>query len=186
MKEVEHETGKPISFNFDTIPSAQYVRINELVQAMWLKAGIHCTIQEIEQAELIQNAISPASSRRRPGSSSTARTPTGTTCGGARRAWQPIGGLVPEHGAELRPAHPAGAPDRSREHRPADAELSPTRRWRAGSRSTFPTCGRTAPCGWWLRANHVQNFAGPTFPDGNKRLAMIGGVVSPSEIWRST
>jgi hypothetical protein len=32
----------------------------------------------------------------------------------------------------------------------------------------------------------VQNFAGPTFPNGSKRLPMIGGVISPCEIWRKS
>jgi peptide/nickel transport system substrate-binding protein len=184
VNEVQHETGKPISFNFDTIPSAQYVRVNELVQAMWLKAGIHCTIQEIAQAELIQNALT-GNFQASAWQQFNSPDPDGNYVWWSSKSVQKVGGLSLNMARNSDPLIQQ-ALDTGREstdpHTRALAYQEVARRFAIDL--PYLWANRAV----WMVAAHsfVQNFNGPTLPDGSKRLGMIAGVISASEIWRKS
>jgi peptide/nickel transport system substrate-binding protein len=184
VKQVEHDTGKPIpNFTFDTVPSSQYVRINELVQQMWLKAGIQCTIQQVEQSELIQNALT-GKFQATAWQQFNSPDPDGNYVWWSSKSVQPIGGI---------------SLNMARNSDPVIQQALET-----GRESTDPHTRALAyqqvarqfavdlPYLWanravWTVAAHdyVQNFAGPTFPDGSKKLGMIAGIISVAEVWRS-
>jgi peptide/nickel transport system substrate-binding protein len=184
VNEVQHETGKPISFNFDTIPSAQYVRINELVQAQWLKAGIHCTIQEIAQAELIQNALT-GNYQASAWQQFNSPDPDGNYVWWSSKSVQKVGGLSLNMARNSDPLIQQ-ALDTGREstdpHTRALAYQEVARRFAVDL--PYLWANRAV----WMVAAHsyVQNFNGPTLPDGSKRLGMIAGVITASEIWRKS
>ncbi|MFZ0665975.1 MAG: ABC transporter substrate-binding protein [Acidimicrobiales bacterium] len=182
VKEVEADTG-PISFNFDTLPSNQYVRINELVQSMWLKAGIQCTIQEIQEATLIQNAITGRYQATAWQQFNTP-DPDGNYVWWSSKSVQPIGGLSLNMARNSDPALQAAL-------QTGRASTDPQTRIEA-----YQTVGRrlaadlpylwSNPAVWTIAAqSHVQNFNGGTFPNGSRKLGMISGVIAPGEIWLS-
>jgi peptide/nickel transport system substrate-binding protein len=184
VKEVENETGKQISFNFDTIPSAQYVRINELVQAMWLRAGIHCTIQEIAQAELIQNALT-GKFQATAWQQFNSPDPDGNYVWWSSKSVQPIGGLSLNMARNSDPLIQQ-ALQTGRES--TDAQTRALAYQEVARRFAVDLPYLWSNRAVWMVAAHtyVQNFAGPTFPGGAKRLPMIGGVISATEIWRTS
>jgi peptide/nickel transport system substrate-binding protein len=184
VKQYESETGKQISFNFDTVPSAQYVRINELVQAMWLKAGIHCTIQEIEQADLIQNALT-GKFQATAWQQFNSPDPDGNYVWWSSKSVEPIGGLSLNMARNSDPLIQQ-ALDVGRES--TDPQTRALAYQEVARRFAVDLPYLWANRAVWMVAAHtyVQNFAGPTFPGGAKRLSMIAGVISPTEIWRTS
>jgi peptide/nickel transport system substrate-binding protein len=184
VKEVEHDTGKPLpTFNFGTLPASEYVRINELIQAMWLKAGIHCNIQPMQEATLIEDAVTGDFQ-------STVWTQFAAPDPDANYVWWSSKSVAPIGSLSLNMA---------RNSDPLIQQALDT-----GRESTDPRVRALAyqevarrlavdlPYLWSNRAvstvaasNSVQNFTGPTFPGGARMLGMIGGVIWPVEIWRS-
>jgi ABC-type transport system substrate-binding protein len=183
VKEVEHDTGGPISFNFDTVPSAQYVRINELIQAMWQAVGIQTTIQEVEQATLIQNALVGKYQAT---------------------AWQQFNSPDPDGNYVWWSSASVGAVGSLSLNMARNSDQLIQTALVTGRESTdqatreqaYQEVGRrfavdlpylwANPAVWTVAAqSKVQNFNGPTFPGGAKKLGMIGGVIAPTEIWLS-
>ena len=144
-----------------------------------------CTIQQVQQSQLIQNALT-GKFQATAWKQFNTPDPDGNYVWWSSNSVGPVGGLVAQHGQKLRPSDPAGPPDRPREHRPAD----PERRLPGGSppvgRRSSPISGRTPRVWMVARADYVQNFNGPTFPDGSKQLGMISGIISVAEMWRSS
>lgn len=184
VKEYEHDTGKRISFNFDTIPSTQYVRINELVQQMWQKVGIQTTIQQIDQATLIQNALT-GKFQATAWQQFDSPDPDGNYVWWSSKSVAPVGSLSLNMARNSDPILQS-ALQTGRESNDVQTRIE-----------AYETVARRLavdlPYLWsnpaiWLvaAANHVQNFAGPTFPGGAKRLGMISGIISPAEVWRTS
>jgi peptide/nickel transport system substrate-binding protein len=184
VKEVENETGKSIpSFTFYTIPSAQYVRINTLVQGMWARAGITCQIQEIQQSELIEQAITGKFQATAWSQFNTA-DPDGNYVWWSSKSVAPVGGLSLNMARNSDPliqqALQTGR--ESTDHATRVAAYQEVARRLAVD---LPYLWSN-PAVWMIAAaSDVQNFNGPTFPDGAKRLGMISGIIPVSEIWRS-
>jgi peptide/nickel transport system substrate-binding protein len=181
VKEVENETGKPISFNFDTVTSAQYVRINELVQAMWQDVGIQTTIQEIQQATLIQNALA-GKYQATAWQQFNSPDPDGNYVWWSSKSVAPVGSLSLNMARNSDPliqqALVVGRESTDPATR-AQAYQEVSRRFAVDLPYLWAN-----PAVWTVAAqSKIQNFNGPTFPGGAKKLGMIGGVISPTEIW---
>jgi peptide/nickel transport system substrate-binding protein len=185
VEEVKHDNGgKPITFNFDTIPVSQYVRINELVQAMWLKAGIQCTIQEVQQASLIQNAITGAFQ-------ATAWNQFETPDPDGNYVWWSSKSVAPVKSLSLNMARNSD-PLLQQALQTGRESIDPADRAQA-YQEVARRLAIDLPYLWSNRAvwtvaatNSVQNFNGSTFPGGAKRLGMVSGDISPTEIWRTS
>ncbi len=59
-KELVKEIGKPVEVTLSLQNTPDTVRLGEILQAMWAKAGIQTTIQQFEQHRLIENALTKA------------------------------------------------------------------------------------------------------------------------------
>lgn len=59
-KELVKEIGKPIEVTLSLQNTPDTVRLGEILQAMWAKAGIKTTIKQFEQHRLIENALTKA------------------------------------------------------------------------------------------------------------------------------
>ena len=184
VQQIQHDTGKPIpTFTFDTVPSPQYVRINELVQQMWLKAGIQCTIQEVQQSELIQNALT-GKFQATAWQQFNSPDPDGNYVWWSTKSVQPIGGLslnmARNSDPQIQQALETGRQSTD-PHARALAYQEVARRFAVDL--PYLWSNRAV---WMVAAhNYVQNFNGPTFPDGSKKLGMIAGIISVTEVWRS-
>jgi ABC-type transport system substrate-binding protein len=150
---------------------------------MWLKAGIQCTIQQIDQATLIENAL------------------TGKY---QATAWQQFNAVDPDSNYVWWSSKSVGAVGSLSLNMARNSDPKIQSALATGRESSDPKVREKAykivahrfaidlPYLWsnpavWIvaAANHVQNFNGPTFPGGAKRLGMISGIISPSEMWRT-
>jgi peptide/nickel transport system substrate-binding protein len=185
VKEIENETGHPIpTFQFDTIPSAQYVRINELVQAMWAKVGITCQINQVQQAQLIQNALT-GKYQATAWQQFNTPDPDGNYVWWSSKSVSPVGSLSLNMARNSDPliqqALQTGRESTDQQTRIAAYE-EVARRFAVDLPYLWSN-----PAVWMVgAANYVQNFNGPTFPGGAKRLGMISGIISVAEMWRSS
>ena len=59
-KDLVKDYGKPIAVTLSLQNTPDTVRLGEILQAMWAKAGIKATIQQFEQHKLIENALTKA------------------------------------------------------------------------------------------------------------------------------
>ena len=82
VKQLETETGKPVSFNLQSTTSGYSIEVVQFLQSQLQSVGMKISLQQIQQADQINNALG-ACSRPRRGASSRRSTPTSTTCGGA-------------------------------------------------------------------------------------------------------
>jgi peptide/nickel transport system substrate-binding protein len=184
VKEVEQETGKKIpTFTFNTITSSQYVRINELVQAMWAKAGINCSIEQIEQATLIENTLT-GKFQATAWQQFNTPDPDGNYVWWSSKSVQPVGGLslnmARNSDPVLQQALVTGRESTDQTKRIA-AYQEVARRLAVDLPYLWSN-----PAVWMVAAaDYVQNYNGPTLPGGQKQLGMISGIISVAEMWRS-
>ena len=176
--------GQPISFQLGSINSPKLLEFNQLVQAMWKQAGIQSQITQIEQAQIILNALQgkfQAYSWRQ----------FGATDPDINYIWwsipnaAPVGALAANFARNKDP-QVQQALDTGRTN--PDPSTRATAYQTVGSRF-----GADVPYLWtnrniWMVSAKpsVQNFNGPTLPDGGRALGLIDGFISTTQIWVSS
>ena len=176
--------GQPISFQFGSTNVPKTLELVQLIQAMWNQAGIQTNIVQVEQTQFILNALQgkyQAYIWRQFGTPD----PDGNYVWWTSANAAPIGSLALNFARNKDPQ--------------VDQNLSigrtttdPSARAKA-YQSIASSFGTDIPYLWTNRnvwtisaKPRVQNFNGPTLPDGSKGLGLINGVISTTQIWANS
>ncbi len=179
---VEHDTGKPVEVVVGSTPPASTVRSAEFLQNQLQAVGIKITLQQFEQAQLINNALFGK--------------------GFHAYLWRQFAAVDPDLN------YPFWSPTEVTSFVSVNMARNTDPRVQAAleqGRTSSTTEGRIAayqevsklfaqdiPYLWTDRAvwavvarPSVQNFNGPTTPSGAPAYGMIVGTVWPTQIWMS-
>ena len=186
VQEVERDTGQKVSFTLQSTNSAYSLQVVQYIQAQFQAVGMQVTLQQIQQADQINNALAgqfQATSWRQfaavdPDLNYLWWSPTeifGTGPGAlapnfARNTDPQMEILLQQGRTSTDPAIRAQA------YQNIAKQLNKDVPYIWNDRAT-----------WAVVANSkVQNFNGPTTPSGAKAYGMMVGTVWASEIWMST
>jgi peptide/nickel transport system substrate-binding protein len=181
----EYQSAKgPISFKFGAINTAKARQQNELLQAMWKEVGIQTEITQVEQSPYILNAI------------------VGNYQGTGWRQFNtpdPDGNYVWWSSATAAPPGKQALNFARNKDPQIDAALqigrtNPDPAARADAyKKIAERFGADVPYIWispavWIAASvkKVQWVGRGTLPDGTPARGMASGVISPTEIWRTS
>lgn len=180
VKEVAHETGKPVSFTLNHTPDASTTRIAEYLQQQLQTAGMQVSLAPIQQADIINTALLGSYEAQ---------------------VWRQFGAVNPDLNYIFWSPTNADTPvfsinmARNTDPRMQTALLkgrqSPSKSEQiAAYQEVSKLMGQDIPYVWFDRATwviaaepKVENFANPTTPSGAKAFALIGGSIYPTEIW---
>jgi len=179
VKEVEKETGKPVSFAIAHTPDAPTTREAEFVQQQMESAGMHVTLTPIQQAQQINIAL------------------TGKF---QSQMWRQFGAVDPDLNYiywsptninSVFSINMARNSDPNMQAALLKGRESPAPAARAAAyQEVGRLMGSTIPYLWTVRSvwsigaqPKVENFNNPTTPAGGKAFGMITGTVWPTQIW---
>ncbi len=181
VQQVQHQTGKPVSFTLGSTNGPEAVRAAEFVQQRWLAAGFQVKLAQFQQNDLINNALE-----------------------GKFQAysWRQFGAVDPDLNYIFWSTTTLGAEDSLSINMARNKDPQVEAALQTGRRSTNPATraqaykvvnrrfGIDLPYLWndravWavIAAPYVQNFNNPTTPGGAPAYGMIGGSVWPTQIW---
>jgi peptide/nickel transport system substrate-binding protein len=181
VQEYQSATGHPVSFTFGSTTSAASVQAAELLQSQWQKAGMHVSLSQFQQADLINNALAGSFDVYEwrqfaavdPDLNYIFWSPTTIYGGGAlatnfaRNNDQVIELYLQQGRTSADPAARASAYQQVAERFAQDLP--------------YIFYDRAV---WSIVANaKVQNFNNPTTPSGAKAYGMIVGTIWPTQIW---
>jgi ABC-type transport system substrate-binding protein len=179
VKQIEHETGQPVSFTLSATSNSDVQRAAQFVQQKFTQAGMKVSIETIAQATIINNAL--------------AGTYQATT-------WRQFGAVDPDLNYVWWSTTTTSPPLALNMARNSDPRIQKAL---TVGRSTSDHATRVKAYQeinqylgedipyiyadrdtWAVIANpKVQNFANPTTPDGSKAIAFDEGVLWPTQIW---
>jgi peptide/nickel transport system substrate-binding protein len=179
VKDVEKETGKPVSFAIAHTPDAPTTREAEFVQQQMESAGMHVTLTPIQQAQQINIAL------------------TGKF---QSQMWRQFGAVDPDLNYiywsptninSVFSINMARNSDPNMQAALLKGHQSPAPAARAAAyQEVGRLMGSTIPYLWTVRSvwsigaqPKVENFNNPTTPAGGKAFGMITGAVWPTQIW---
>jgi peptide/nickel transport system substrate-binding protein len=180
VKEVQQETGQPVSFTLNHVPDPVTTRIAEYLQAQLQTVGMHVTLAPIQQADIINTAL------------------LGTY---EAQVWRQFGAVNPDMNYIFWSPTNADTPvfsiNMARNTDPAmelallEGRQSPSRTDQvAAYQEVSRLLGADIPYVWYDRTtwaigaeSKVENFANPSGPNGSKAFALIGGAIWPTQIW---
>jgi ABC-type transport system substrate-binding protein len=176
--------GQPISFQFGATNVPKILENNQVIQAMWKQAGIQSQIVQVEQTQYLLNALQgkyQAYIWRQFGSPD----PDGNYVWWSVPNAAPVGALATNFARNKDPQiQQALDTGRGNPNQSARATAYQTIGARFGADIPYLWTNRNI---WMVSAKpRVQNFAGPTLPDGSKGLGLINGVISTNQIWVSS
>lgn len=176
--------GQPISFQFGTINQPKALELNQLIQAMWKQAGIETQIAQVEQTQYLLNALQGKYQAYAWRQFSTP-DPDGNYVWWSIPNAAPVGSLATNFARNKDPqVQQALDTGRANPNPSARAAAYQTIGARFGADIPYVWLNRTI---WMVSAKpRVQNFAGPTLPDGSKGLGLDAGVIGTSQIWVSS
>ncbi len=181
VKQVQQQTGQPVSFTLAATSNADVLRGAQFLQQAWQQAGMKVTIQTIAQSTLINNALAgkyQATSWRQFGAVDpdlnyvwwTPQLATGSLAlNMARNVDQRI------QTALVAGRSTSNKSDRTKAYQQVNQYLGQDIPYLWLTRDT-----------WAVVANpNVQNFANPTTTQGAKAIAFDEGILWPTQIWKS-
>ncbi len=183
VQEYQREKG-PISLQLGAIPSSFVVAADQLIQQQWKSVGIQANILQTEQAQYILNAVEGHFQ-------ANVWQQFGVNDPDANYVfWAPANGsAVGQFGLQFpRNKDPLvqQAIDQGRTQSNPNARI-------AAYQEVAKRFAEDLPYIWLTRAvsavaarSYVQNFANPTFPNGQNRLGLQTGIVQTAQIWRSS
>ncbi len=181
VKEVESETGSPVSVTLNHTPDASTTKIAEYLQSILQGVGMKVSLSPVEQAQIINTAL------------------LGTFEG---QLWRQFGAVDPDLNYIFwspTNINPVFSINMARNTDPAmqtallKGRESPNQLDRiAAYQEVSKLMGSDLPYIWYDRTTwaiaaqpQVQDFAAPTTPAGDKAFALIGGAIWPTQIWLS-
>ncbi len=182
VKQVQQQTGAPVSFTFGTTNSPAAIRSQEYLQQAWQAVGFQVKNTIVEQNDLINNALAGSYEAL---------------------AWRQFGAVDPDLNYIFWSTTTVSSGSLSiNMARNADPKIEAA--LQTGRASTEQSIRETAyqtvnkrlaldlPYLWTDRAvwavigdPTVQNFNNPTTPSGQPAYGMIGGSIWPTQIWIS-
>jgi ABC-type transport system substrate-binding protein len=176
--------GQPIAFQFGSTNVPKTLELVQLIQAMWKQAGIQTNIVQVEQTQFILNALQgkyQAYIWRQFGTPD----PDGNYVWWTSANAAPVGSLALNFARNKDPqVDQSLSIGRTSTDPSARAKAYQTIASRFGTDIPYLWTNRNI---WTISAKpRVQNFAGPTLPDGGKALPLVGGVISTNQIWVSS
>jgi ABC-type transport system substrate-binding protein len=183
IADYEREKGK-VSFELGTLASPRTLQISQVVQAMWKQAGADCRIGTLENSQFILNALN-GKYQVNTWLQFAAPDPDANYIWWSSTTAGPVGQLSLNFARNKDPLIQQ-ALDTGR--------MTPDPAVRAAAYKTVARrFGEDLPYLWVARGlslvsarRGVMNFAGPTLPDGGTALALLNGVIWPTQIWRQT
>ena len=179
VKKVQQQTGKPVTFNLNTLSDPEVLAAAQFLQQAFQGAGMHVNINIIAQATIINNALA-----------------------GSYQAtlWRQFGAVDPDLNYVWWTTQLASGPlalnmARNVDPRIQSALLAGRTTSNKAQRTTYyqninKYLAQDIPYLWLARdtwaaiANpKVQNFANPTTPQGSKAVGFDEGVLWPTQIW---
>lgn len=183
VNQIKQQTGKPVSFTLQLVPSSEIIKAAQLLQANWQAVGMSVNLQEVQQADLIDNALTgkyQAVTWRQFGASSPDlnyvwwSTETATLNG-------PYS-INMARNVDPRIQRALLAARSSPSHTNSVAEYQQVNKLLCED-IPYVWLNRSP---WAIVANpDVQNWNNPTTPQGTKALGMHLGVIWPGQIWMS-
>jgi ABC-type transport system substrate-binding protein len=183
VKEVEQETGKPVSVIINHVPDSSTTRIAEYLQQQLQNSGMQVTLADVQQAEIISTAL------------------LGTF---EAQVWRQFGAVDPDLNyifwSPTNATQAGFAINMARNTDPAmqaaliKGRQSPAQADRtAAYQEVGRLLGSTIPYVWTDRTvwsigaqPKVQNFNNPTTPAGGKAFGLITGAIWTTQIWLSS
>ncbi len=181
----EYQAAKgPITFNFGTINTAKTRQQNEFLQALWKEVGITTNIIQVEQSPYILNAI-VGNYQAYGWRQFNTPDPDGNYVWWSSATASPVGKQALNFARNKDPQIDAALqigrtnPDPAAR---ADAYKSIAARFGADIPYIW-----ISPAVWIVAAGtKIQGVGHATLPDGSKARGMGSGVISPTEIWRTS
>ena len=181
IQQVHQETGQPISISVGHTPDANTTKIAEYIQAQFQNIGVQSTLQSVQQASLINDALLGS-----------------FEC----LVWRQFGAVDPDLNyifwspTQINPVYSinmARNTDPAMQTALIKGRQSPNPADRATAyQEVARLMGSDIPYVWLDRAvwsigaaTKVQNFNNPTAPDGSAAFGMITGAIWPTQIWVS-
>ncbi len=182
VKQVEAETGKPVSVTLNHTPDASTTKIAEYLQQLLQSVGMKVGLSPVEQAQIINTAL------------------LGTF---EAQLWRQFGAVDPDLNYIFwspTNINSVFSINMARNTDPAmqtalikGRESSNQADRVAAYQEVSKLMGSDIPYVWYDRTTwaiaaqpHVQDFAAPTTPAGDKAFALIGGAIWPTQIWLSS
>jgi peptide/nickel transport system substrate-binding protein len=180
VKEVQQETGKPVSFSLNHTPDSSTTKIAEYLQQVLQTAGMHVSLAPVQQADIINTALLGSYEAQ---------------------VWRQFGAVNPDMNyifwSPTNATTPVFAINMARNTDPAmetallKGRQSPSRSDQiAAYQEVSKLLGADIPYVWYDRTTwaiaaqpKVENFANLSAPDGDKTFALIGGAIWPTQIW---
>jgi peptide/nickel transport system substrate-binding protein len=180
VKSYKAQHGTP-SLQLTTIPDPRLAKVVQVIQSMWKDVGFNVTIKSIEQAELINNAIT-GEFQAYTFEQFSAPDPSINYVWWSTTTVSPIGGIGLNFARNSDPKIEA-------------ALLTGRSTTSAATRkAAYQTVGKRLaidlPYLWlgqtvWSEVGdtRIQNFAGGTLPNGSAAIAFDNGIFTPAQIW---
>ena len=180
VKEVEKDTGQPLSVSLNHTPDSNTTKIAEFLQAQLQAAGMTVSLTPIQQAQIINTAL------------------LGTF---EAQVWRQFNAVDPDLNyifwSPTNATTPGFAINMARNTDPAmETALQKGRQSSnkadrvAAYQEVTDLMGKDIPYIWYDRTvwaigaqPKVENFANPTTPAGGKALPFFGGDIWPTQIW---
>jgi peptide/nickel transport system substrate-binding protein len=182
VKEVQQETGQPVTVALNHTPDAQTTKIAQYLQQKLQAVGMTVTLSPVQQADIINTAL------------------LGTFEG---QLWRQFGAVDPDLNyifwspTNINSAfsiNMARNTDPNMQAALIKGRQSPAQADRtAAYQEVSKLMGSDIPYVWYDRTvwaigaqPKVENFANPTTPAGAKAFPFIGGAIWPTQIWLDT
>jgi ABC-type transport system substrate-binding protein len=164
-----------------TIPDPRLAKVVQVIQSMWQEVGFDVTIKSIEQAELINNAIT-GDFQAYTFEQFSAPDPSINYVWWSTTTVSPIGGIGLNFARNSDPQiETALLTGRSAtDGATRDAAYQTVDR-RLAQDLPYLWLGQTV----WSEVgdSRIQNFANPTLPDGSPAIPFDNGIFTPAQIW---
>jgi ABC-type transport system substrate-binding protein len=182
-KSLVSQYGQPINIQLGVTTNPINLQAAQLLQSMWKQAGIQSTITQTEQAQFILNALE-GKYQVYQWTQFAASDPDINYVWWSTGTAAPVGSLALNFARNKDPQIQQ-ALDAARAT--ADQSVRSTNYQtvakRFGSDVPYLWIDRSV---WIVSAKpNIQNFNGPTFPDGTKGVGLQGGRIWPTQIWVS-
>ncbi|MDA8274733.1 MAG: ABC transporter substrate-binding protein [Actinomycetota bacterium] len=171
----------PLAVNLVTIPDPRDVRVVQIIQQMWDEVGVKTSVNEIEEAELISNAIT-GNFEAYTFELFSAPDPDLNYVWWSTQTVAPVGGIALNFARNSDPViQQALIRGRSTTDEAVRIEAYKTVNERLAKDLPYLWLGQTV----WSAVGdqRVQNFAGPVLPNGQKGKPFDNGTFFPTQIW---
>jgi peptide/nickel transport system substrate-binding protein len=180
VKQVQQETGHPVSFSLNHTPDPTTTRIAEYLQQVLETVGMHVTLAPVQQADIINTALLGSYQAQ---------------------VWRQFGAVNPDMNyifwSPTNATTPVFAINMARNTDPAmekallQGRQSPSKTEQvAAYQQVSKLLAKDIPYVWYDRTTwsvaaqpKVENFANPSTAAGAKAFALIGGAIWPTQIW---